>query len=42
MQRLAAIGIDDYTPAPTAVVFWDVFGEQGHPVRATISTWARC
>ncbi|TXH82677.1 helicase HerA-like domain-containing protein, partial [Thauera aminoaromatica] len=37
MQRLAAIGIDDYTPRANTVVFWDVFGEQGHPVRATIS-----
>ena len=37
MQRLAAIGIDEYTPRANTVVFWDVFGEQGHPVRATIS-----
>ena len=25
----------DYAPCP--VVFWDVFGERGHPVRATVS-----
>src|SRR5690606_23320726 len=31
------IGIDEYTPRANTVVFWDVFGEQGHPVRATIS-----
>ncbi len=37
MQRLAAIGITEYTPRANTVVFWDVFGEQGHPVRATIS-----
>ena len=37
MQRLAAIGIDEYSPRANTVVFWDVFGEQGHPVRATIS-----
>ncbi|MDA0235181.1 MAG: DUF853 family protein, partial [Proteobacteria bacterium] len=37
MQRLAAIGIDDYTPRANSAVFWDVYGEQGHPVRATIS-----
>src|SRR5690606_26419057 len=36
-QRLAAIGITEYTPRANTVVFWDVFGEQGHPVRATIS-----
>jgi hypothetical protein len=24
-------------PAPAPVVFWDVFGEQGHPMRATVS-----
>src|SRR5438045_5464158 len=35
--RLAQLGLP--TPAFTAfpTVFWDVFGEQGHPVRATIS-----
>ncbi len=37
MQRLAAIGIDHFEPAANTVVFWDVFGERGHPVRATIS-----
>ncbi len=37
MQRLAAIGIDAYTPRANTTVFWDVYGEQGHPVRATIS-----
>ncbi|MDR0716746.1 MAG: DUF853 domain-containing protein [Azoarcus sp.] len=36
-QRLAALGIADWSPAKFPVVFWDVFGEQGHPVRATIS-----
>ncbi len=25
------------SPTPTPVAFWDVFGESGHPVRATIS-----
>ncbi|ENO89849.1 helicase HerA-like C-terminal domain-containing protein [Thauera linaloolentis] len=37
MQRLAAIGITEYAPRANTAVFWDVFGEQGHPVRATIS-----
>ena len=27
----------DYQPDEFPAVFWDVFGEQGHPVRATIS-----
>jgi len=35
--RLKAIGVDPPAFAPTPVVFWDVFGEQGHPLRATIS-----
>ena len=36
-QRLAALGIEDWAPAKFPVAFWDVLGEQGHPVRATIS-----
>ena len=27
----------DYTPAAYPVTLWDVFGEQGHPIRATVS-----
>jgi uncharacterized protein len=36
-QRLALVGVEAprFTGFPTA--FWDVFGEQGHPVRATAS-----
>src|SRR5690606_9922336 len=37
LDRLAAIGITDFRPRANSVVFWDVFGELGHPVRATIS-----
>ncbi len=37
MQRLAALGITEFHPRANTTVFWDVFGEQGHPVRATIS-----
>lgn len=36
-ERAARIGVDDYRMQAYPVVFWDVFGEQGHPVRATIS-----
>ena len=27
----------EYQPDQYPVIFWDVFGEQGHPMRATIS-----
>ncbi|WP_333855798.1 helicase HerA-like domain-containing protein, partial [Denitromonas sp.] len=37
MKRLNAIGIDTFEPVQNAAVFWDVFGESGHPVRATVS-----
>src|SRR5436190_1343737 len=36
VQRAKSLGFD-YQPDEFPAVFWDVFGEQGHPVRATIS-----
>jgi len=36
-ERLAQLKIDGYTPAGCPVTLWDVFGEKGHPIRATIS-----
>ncbi|WP_038486532.1 helicase HerA-like C-terminal domain-containing protein [Collimonas arenae] len=36
-QRLEALGIEEPQWAATPVTFWDVYGQQGHPVRATIS-----
>ncbi|MBM3599017.1 MAG: DUF853 family protein [Alphaproteobacteria bacterium] len=36
-QRLKTMGIEDFEPQGAPVVFWDVFGQQGHPVRATVS-----
>lgn len=36
VKRCAEIGID-YVPDEFPVLFWDLFGEQGHPVRATVS-----
>jgi uncharacterized protein len=36
-ERVAAIGIDGYAPEGNPVVFWDLFGKSGHPVRTTIS-----
>ncbi|MFN3670978.1 MAG: helicase HerA-like domain-containing protein [Bosea sp. (in: a-proteobacteria)] len=36
VKRAQEIGVP-YEPDQFTTVFWDVFGEQGHPVRATIS-----
>ena len=36
-ERVAFLGLDDYRFEGTPVVFWDVFAEQGHPIRATVS-----
>jgi hypothetical protein len=35
--RVQEIGLTDYAPEAPPVVFWDLFGKQGHPVRTTIS-----
>ncbi len=35
-ERIAAIGISDYQMQGNPVVFWDMYGKQGHPVRATV------
>jgi DNA helicase HerA-like ATPase len=37
MERAATIGLDDYTFESFPVVFWDLFGKQGHRVRTTVS-----
>ena len=37
LDRLKNIGITDWTPRNNPVVLWDIFGEKGHPVRATVS-----
>jgi DNA helicase HerA-like ATPase len=36
VDRAKKMGLD-YTPDVFPVVFWDLFGEQGHPIRATVS-----
>lgn len=36
-QRAAQVGIGDYAPAASPVVFWDVYGKVGHPIRTTTS-----
>lgn len=35
--RIDRIGVDGYRNEPNPVVFWDLFGAAGHPVRTTIS-----
>lgn len=37
MKRLEGIGVTEFHPRANTAVFWDVFGEKGHPVRATVS-----
>jgi DNA helicase HerA-like ATPase len=37
LERAKELKIDNFTGEASPVVFWDVFGGQGHPVRATIS-----
>ena len=37
VERAKELKIDDFSGEASPVVFWDVFGEQGHPVRATVS-----
>ncbi|MEM6759586.1 MAG: helicase HerA-like domain-containing protein [Pseudomonadota bacterium] len=37
MDRAAKIGFDDYAYHACPVTFWDLFGDQGHPVRTTVS-----
>ncbi len=36
-SRAKTIGFDDYTYNAFPVAFWDMFGEQGHPVRTTVA-----
>jgi DNA helicase HerA-like ATPase len=37
VERVQKLGLKDFNFVGYPVVFWDVFGEQGHPVRTTIS-----
>ncbi|MCG6113663.1 MAG: DUF853 domain-containing protein [Mesorhizobium sp.] len=36
-KRASAIGFDDYAFEAFPTIMWDVFGEKGHPVRATVT-----
>jgi hypothetical protein len=37
MSRARTIGFSDYAYHAVPVTFWDLYGEQGHPVRTTVS-----
>jgi DNA helicase HerA-like ATPase len=36
-ERVQTLGLRDFSFTGFPVAFWDVFGEQGHPLRATVS-----
>ncbi len=36
-QRLTKLKIIDYTPQGYPVIFWDIYGKEGHPLRTTLS-----
>ena len=36
-KRAGDIGFDDYDFDAFPTIFWDLFGEQGHPIRTTVS-----
>jgi DNA helicase HerA-like ATPase len=37
IERAKLVGMTDYGFAETPTIFWDLFGEQGHPIRATVT-----
>jgi hypothetical protein len=37
MERVSQIGVEGYTNEASPVVFWDLYGKNGHPVRTTVS-----
>jgi len=43
VERVQQLELADFSPRAFPVVFWDLFGERGHPVRATVSEmrWGR-
>ncbi len=36
-ERIKSLGVDNVPFAASPTIFWDLFGEQGHPIRTTIS-----
>jgi len=37
IERAKAIDFDDYGMEATPTIFWDLFGQQGHPIRTTVT-----
>ncbi len=37
LQRAAELGVEGYAPGASPVLFWDLYGKLGHPVRTTVS-----
>ncbi|HRE30396.1 MAG TPA: DUF853 family protein, partial [Candidatus Berkiella sp.] len=37
LKRIEDLGIKSFTPEKCPVVFWDIFGKAGHPLRTTVS-----
>ncbi|MCT8971272.1 DUF853 domain-containing protein [Microbaculum marinisediminis] len=37
LKRAETIGLTDYRFQATPTIFWDLFGDQGHPVRTTVT-----
>jgi len=37
LERAAELGVIDYAPAAAPVIFWDLFGKEGSPIRATVA-----
>ena len=37
LQRAHELGVADYAPTASPVVFWDLSGQRGHPLRTTVS-----
>ncbi|MES2698849.1 MAG: helicase HerA-like domain-containing protein [Pseudomonadota bacterium] len=36
-ERAKELGMEDYAYADNPAVFWDLYGQQGHPIRTTVS-----
>ncbi len=36
-ERVESIGINNFSLEDSPTVFWDLYGKQGHPIRATVS-----
>jgi uncharacterized protein len=36
-ERVSQLNLSDFTYEPSPVIFWDLYGKLGHPIRATIS-----